>query len=423
MVAMLGGCAAMLAAGGGLHGIFDADFDLGLGENSFACLGAGIGPGGVSVVDTGPGGVAPRWDTRLPATSTSPPATAGALAYVRTRSGVVALDANTGGIVWDARLAGRPALGIDFAPVVDGGSVYVTGWDGVVHALDAATGVPRWSTPLPTAPVTTTTVARDAPSAPEAFLGLPNGGAPLAVDADSVYVGGADLVALDRASGAVRWLAPVGNSPFHGYSSPVVRDGAVVVGAGAGDVRAFDAGTGALRWSTTLGAGDGSALAVASPRVAVAPAGLVVTGGEADTVHVVDADTGTVLRSVTSGELGSFGSVVGVAGDVVYVRADTLQTLDPTTGTIVGEAKTLGATDFDFNPPTVTDALVITPGGDGRLHAFGRVDGREQWAIGRYRQGRCRQNSAALPPAMTDTTMVVVSGGRHVVAFDRTDVE
>jgi outer membrane protein assembly factor BamB len=406
LVALLGGCALVLRA------VRDGFSDMGSFDLDLACLGAGFTPDDVSVVERGPGGEPPRWSTSLPAPATSPPVAAGGRVLVRTAAGgVVALDAGTGTIAWDVAFGRPPLLGTDFAPVVDGDTAFVTDWDGAVHAVDVATGSARWTTSLPPP-----SPGPDPASA--VFPGAPSAGAPLLVDGTTVYVGAQDLVALDRVTGAVRWTAPVGNTARQGYSPPARQGPLVVVGAGNADVHAFDAGTGTPVWSVTPGTGDGS---VASPTVAVAPAGLVVTGARPDAVVVLDPASGTELRSVPGGPFGEFGSVAGIAGDLAYVRGNTLDALDPASGRVVWHSTTLGPTDFDFNPPTVTDTLVITPGGDGRLHAVDRTDGREHWAIGRYRTGRCHTGSAALPPAMTDTTMIVVSGDQHVVAFDRTD--
>ncbi len=56
---------------------------------------------------------------------------------------VTALDPATGTTQWSMDLGARPLIGLDFAPVVVGDTVYLTDWSATVHALDLATGVHR----------------------------------------------------------------------------------------------------------------------------------------------------------------------------------------------------------------------------------------------------------------------------------------
>ena len=72
-------------------------------------------------------------------------------------NGVLALDQNTGMELWRTKLATTPTLGVDIQPTVFDGLVFAStvpvsvdgiftpGDRGVLYALDAATGVVRWS--------------------------------------------------------------------------------------------------------------------------------------------------------------------------------------------------------------------------------------------------------------------------------------
>ena len=71
--------------------------------------------------------------------------------YGNTSRAVFALDASTGALVWLQRLVHRRSAEIDIAPLVANDLVYTStigrppGGRGVLYALDAATGRPRWS--------------------------------------------------------------------------------------------------------------------------------------------------------------------------------------------------------------------------------------------------------------------------------------
>lgn len=125
------------------------------------------------------------------------------------------LNAATGDRLWsyDYPTTYRDDFGFDegprSAPTIASGSVYTFGAQGVLTAIDFATGKKRWS------------VAADAQfGVPKGFFGA--AGSPL-VEAGKVImnVGGpnAGIVAFDAATGSVAWKA---TSDAAGYSSPTV---------------------------------------------------------------------------------------------------------------------------------------------------------------------------------------------------------
>jgi len=149
------------------------------------------------------------------------------------------------GLAWEARLGTR--RGLEATPVVVGGTLFTSGVAGRVYAFDAATGELIWQF-LPEIDMQVNRwVCCD----------MVNRG--VAVSAGKVYVGALDgvLYALDAASGAVVWRADTVADRARGISvtgAPEIAGDVVVIGnAGAeydvrGYVSAYDRDTGALRW-------------------------------------------------------------------------------------------------------------------------------------------------------------------------------
>jgi alcohol dehydrogenase (cytochrome c) len=152
---------------------------------------------------------------------------------------------NVGGLrpVWIYQMEGSGAH--ETSPLVVDGLMYVTEPPATVTALDVKTGRPvwTWSRPMPSDLRT---------------LGFPRTNRGLAILGDSVYVGTLDnhVVALDAASGAVRWDVEIADNAL-GYcitAAPLAIDGKIVVGISGGEagVRGFldalDARTGERLW-------------------------------------------------------------------------------------------------------------------------------------------------------------------------------
>lgn len=144
---------------------------------------------------------------------------------------------------------------LEMTPIVADGVMYVTESRSQVAALDLRTGRTLW---------------RYDPQIPKAVRAI--GCAPVnrgvAVLDDRVYVGtlAAHLVALDAASGAVRWDVEVAdNALAYGITSaPLAVDGKIFIGVSGGEagirgfLDAYDAGTGARLWrfQTVPGPGE-----------------------------------------------------------------------------------------------------------------------------------------------------------------------
>ncbi len=153
------------------------------------------------------------------------------------------------GFAWQFRLP--TTRGLEATPVVVHGVMYVSGNWGTVYALDAATGRERWAFDPHV----------DGQWGRSACCDVVNRG--VAVADGLVYVASLDgqLHALDAATGKPRWTAnvlPVSGPAAFEYSitgAPVIAGPLVVIGSGGADfhgargfVAAFDRRTGRLRW-------------------------------------------------------------------------------------------------------------------------------------------------------------------------------
>jgi outer membrane protein assembly factor BamB len=162
---------------------------------------------------------------------------------------------------WTAQI-GDPFEGASFRPplATDGTRVFVATVDGTVRGLDGGTGNVRWTVPdrpgtlsarqgllvVHEADGTVWGVAPASGSARWKTETRITGALPAAVGDDAVFVGGEGLVALDAASGEVRWSA---EPPPH-VSAPLVASGKwVFVPEEDGTLRCRDAATGKEVWA------------------------------------------------------------------------------------------------------------------------------------------------------------------------------
>ncbi|MBB5787017.1 carboxypeptidase regulatory-like domain-containing protein [Jiangella mangrovi] len=262
--------------------------------------------------------------------------------------GLVALDAATGAQRWSVPTPDR--LTVYTAPSVVGGVVYAaTGptqdREDTVFALDAATGEQLWATDVGTS----------------VFAG-PSVGEGLAI------VGNADdgeLIALDAASGEVRWTLTREDDYFIGGASIV--DGTVFVpttdGDGGGSLLAVDAATGTLRWEAgTHGDGQGSTPAVYGDLVIAGSHGLGL-------VVAYDRETGEqVWQYAVSGAVSAS---VAVTDDGFVVGGSQLDyrlwALDAATGELVWEAPAEGNVTTS---PAYADGLLVSADVRGNVFAF-----------------------------------------------------
>ena len=217
------------------------------------------------------------------------------------------------------------------SPAIAAGVAYLQSGDGVVYALDAATGVVRWR------------------------VDLGAGESTPAVVGDTLYVndGVGALVAFDIATGAERWRFA---DEIAAGATPIVVDGVLFTAREDGTLFALDAATGDIQWQYDSGTGIGRSPAIAD--------GLIYLGTDDGAVRVVDIVTGVEQWRFESGEADEPARTPTVANSVVYVNVgSTLYALSATDGTKQWRSTFAGA-----RPVTAADDTLYCAGLDG-MHA------------------------------------------------------
>lgn len=251
--------------------------------------------------------------------------TAGNLLTVFDEEGIVyALDAATGAQRWQF----TAERAISSSPATANGLVFVAAQEDGVHALDAQTGEEQWAYP------TEWGILAPAVLDDTVFVAIENWGAS----------GRLAIVAFDAATGGQRWSVSTGTgSP----GPPIAAGEAVYVGidhmAGhpyAG-LLALDAATGEERWFFVTDGGVRSPAAVGEGSVAVSSAicrepvydwFLICEQGWVASVYGLDAATGDYQWLLKLDD--PVYAPMRIIGDLVYVQdgADILRALDRKTG-------------------------------------------------------------------------------------------
>lgn len=147
------------------------------------------------------------------------PAVVSGIVYVGYSSGVCAMDAATGAVLWSSTSGGSE-------PAVGNGVVYSASGDGTLSALNASTGDLLWTFASGNTSATVPSVANG-----KVFVGL-----------------GQTIYALDKNSGALKWSAPIdGLVP---PSSVSLANGVGYLTSGQ-TIYALDLKTGTRLWSAT----------------------------------------------------------------------------------------------------------------------------------------------------------------------------
>jgi outer membrane protein assembly factor BamB len=272
----------------------------------------------------------------------SAPAMADGTVYVGTDRGrVYALDAATGRSDWVKVLGGH----LYSRPAVAGGVLYVSSTDDDIYALDAATGQVRWIHHT----------AGQVVSGPAVADGI-------------VYVGSDDdnVYALDAGTGRVRWTRPTSGSVL---SSPAVVGRTVYVGSADGMLYALDAATGHINWRYPTGG-----VIYSSPLVA---GGTVYIGSADHSLYALNAANGDRLWSYPTGAWIFYSSPV-LMDNTVYIGSTngTVYAVYAATGDLRWR-RTIGKEIQ--GSPAARAGIVYIGSFDDNLYALNAANGDIRW--------------------------------------------
>lgn len=304
-----------------------------------------------------------------------------------------------GRIVWRVRTGGT----VRSSPILVDSTLYVGSSDGLLRALDIASGGERWSFDTGAPVVSAAAVTGD-----------------LVVVANRRH----ELTALNRHSGTVRWRKETGPDlplawGWEGWdyftSSPTVADGVLLFASGNGTLYALDPATGTERWSMATPRRFRATPAVAG--------GVVYIGGGDGIVRAIDLASGrerwtfeTRGASLAAEEFGfdrtQIQSSAAVVDGVVYVgsRDASVYALDAATG-VLRWTQTEGSAWVSASP-AVTDSLVVSARSSStRVHGLDRATGEVRWSVA---TGALVLSS----PVVAGSTVYVANGGGTLVALD-----
>lgn len=334
------------------------------------------------------------------------PVVAGGRVFAMDAGALVSAVSTGGAALWSADLTavfdrGGGASGGGLA--AEGGTLYAATVYGEVVALDAASGAVRWRQRV------------DAPVV----------GAPAVADG-VVYVSGRDgsAWAIDAADGKVRWqvFGAPGKAGYLGSAAPTVGDRAVIFPSNAGDLMAvLKIGGGTKIWHGSL-AGKRLGRAYASNFDITGDAALVgktlYTGTAAGRTVAIEASNGQQIWSAGEGALGP----LAVAGGSVFLVSDEarLVRLDAASGETVWSVEmphyeptrkvVKRKAIYAHYGPVLAGGRLWVASSDGLLRAFSATDGSLVYSTE-------IPGGAATQPAVAGGTLYVVSAKGQLLAF------
>ena len=283
------------------------------------------------------------------------------------------------GIRWTYR-AGAP---IQSQPAVVAGVVFLTSWDGGLHAIDLMTGNPRWNVSLGAAVASSPTVT------------------------DGMIIVGAEdgVHARSMTDGEPTWFTA---TPDPVLGSIAASGDVAFAATAAGSVMAIDARTGAARWTREVGGLVDTSVAVGARSV--------VVGTTTGVVVALDPATGAELWRLETGDLARVGTPA-IADGRVYIAtldgdpggAHHLFALDLSTGAVIWRMASPGG-EAAYTP-VVMDGHVITQGEDGHVTALDPSTGLPLWQVE-------APGPVEIVPAMVDGTVYGASNGGFAFAVD-----
>ena len=290
-----------------------------------------------------------RWRTRFGGAVDRAPTVVNGTAYVPTTDGVLhALDRASGTELWSVDVGASPR-----PPTVANGTAYVTASNNRVYAFDVESGDLQWSYNTGDKGISQAIVYEDS------VYVTTRVGDSYDTDEGAVY-------ALDPETGQREWHQEFGNQPID--SPPVVTDTTVYVATQKGEVRALDRLSGTPRWTESFSGGFDSAPTIRDNTLYV--------GNKNGDVLALDPSDGSTewSRSIE----GSIHRSLAVSDERVYaVAGDELVAVSRSNHS---ERWTFQADGVLTTPPVVTDGTAYVGSKEGqRIYGVDTFDGSERW--------------------------------------------
>ncbi len=200
-----------------------------------------------------------------------------------------------------------------------------------------------------------------------------------------------ELVAVDAASGQVRWRQPTNESGFGGTGGTVVVAGSVVV-VGDDNVLGFNRLTGTLRWRFEPSDGYGPGFYLGYQATAD---GVIYAGSPSGRLYAVDTLTGRPRWTTVVATDGKttvypprFSGAYVAAGYTEFVAPSLggIVLVDAASGRVVWKRAFPTPRDRSLSVswaggPVFVDDLVVVTAGDGIIHAYDVATGNERWTL------------------------------------------
>jgi outer membrane protein assembly factor BamB len=249
-------------------------------------------------------------------------------------------------------------------------------------------------------------------------------GGGLAVVGASVYAttGAGEVLALEAASGALRWRQRLDGA----ISGPPSSDGARVYAVGRyGSAASLDTATGRILWQIDGAPRAGGMLGAGAPAIDDSAVYLPFSGGQ---IEAVSPAGESLWRAAIAGErLGrayaGFGDITGdpaIVGGRIYVgsAAGRMAALDAGTGTTIWSAP-----EGALNAPLVAGGSVFVVNDEARLVRLNANTGEVIWAqtmpyFEAERPRRLKAITAHYGPVLAGGRLVVASGDGTLRLFD-----
>lgn len=304
----------------------------------------GVAEGGLS------DSLKPIWTVKTGGAVKSSAAVGNGMVYVGSDDGVLyAIDAATGTVTWRHSTGGA----IEASPLLRGDTVYVGSSDGAMYAIEAKTGARRWRT-----------------ETGDRILG----GANVAVldgGRERIVVGSYDhqVRAFDPKTGAVAWAFSTDNFV---HAAPSVQGARVVFGGCDGRLRMIDAADGTVLLDYKVGAYMAGSIALADG------ASRAFLGHYGNAAIALDLDDEKVLWTYKDRAFPFFSSPALAADRIVIGGRDRrVHAIARATGKALWTFQTQGRVD---GSPTIAGDKVVIGSADGRLYLLGLADGKKRWS-------------------------------------------